>query len=144
MELREIIDSNRYMVLATAGADGRPWATPVWFAHRDHTEFIWVSRPDTRHSRNIAERPEIGLVIFDSTVPMGTGQGAYVEATAALVPEAGHGAALEAFSAESRAQGGGPWSVEDVTSGGPHRLYRAVATAHFVLDDRDQRVTVTL
>ena len=29
---RRIIDANSYMTLATADADGRPWATPVWFA----------------------------------------------------------------------------------------------------------------
>jgi Pyridoxamine 5'-phosphate oxidase len=26
---REIIDANRYMTLATADGDGRPWAAPV-------------------------------------------------------------------------------------------------------------------
>ena len=37
---REIIDSNQYMTLATADADGRPWASPVWFAHERYTEFV--------------------------------------------------------------------------------------------------------
>jgi predicted pyridoxine 5'-phosphate oxidase superfamily flavin-nucleotide-binding protein len=34
---RRIIDANSYATLATADADGRPWATPVWFAERDRT-----------------------------------------------------------------------------------------------------------
>jgi len=51
---RRIIDANRYLTLATADADGRPWATPVWFAPEGYTDFIWVSRPSTRHSTNIA------------------------------------------------------------------------------------------
>jgi nitroimidazol reductase NimA-like FMN-containing flavoprotein (pyridoxamine 5'-phosphate oxidase superfamily) len=77
---RGIIDANRYMTLATADRDGRPWASPVWFAHQGYTEFLWISRPEARHSRNLAVRPELAIVIFDSTVPAGQGQAVYVEA----------------------------------------------------------------
>ena len=31
---RRILEANRYVVLATVDAQGEPWATPVWFAHR--------------------------------------------------------------------------------------------------------------
>src|SRR5688572_12907563 len=72
---RAIIDSSSYMVLGTADEAGLPWATPVWFAHVGYGEFIWVSRTDVRHSLNIALRPQISIVIFDSSVPIGTGQG---------------------------------------------------------------------
>ncbi len=30
---RAIVDGHWYMTLATADASGRPWASPVWFAH---------------------------------------------------------------------------------------------------------------
>ena len=71
---RGIIDANRYMTLATADGDGRPWASPVWYAHQGYTDLYWVSRPEARHSRNLAVRPEVSIVIFDSTVPEGTGR----------------------------------------------------------------------
>ena len=29
---RAIVEANRFMTLATADADGVPWASPVWFA----------------------------------------------------------------------------------------------------------------
>ena len=70
-QARTIVDANQYMVLGTADASGTPWASPVWFAHHDYREFVWVSSPEVRHSRNIAERPQIGIVIFDSSVPIG-------------------------------------------------------------------------
>ena len=54
---RSIVDANLYMVLATADADGRPWASPVYFAVEDYTELFWVSSPDVTHSRNLAVRP---------------------------------------------------------------------------------------
>ena len=79
---REILDTNRYMTLATADGDGRPWASPVWYAHEGYTDLLWVSRPGARHSRNLAVRPELAIVIFDSTVPEGSGQAVYVEALA--------------------------------------------------------------
>ena len=79
---RALIDRSRYMALATADADGRPWVSPVWFAHEDYTEFLWVSRPDARHSLNIEARPAVALVVFDSTVAPRDAQAAYVEAEA--------------------------------------------------------------
>src|SRR5687767_10903877 len=56
---RRIIDSNSYATLATADADGRPWATPGWFAERGVRQFVWVSRTTRRHSQNVAQRAEI-------------------------------------------------------------------------------------
>src|SRR3954467_11368399 len=65
-QAREIVAANRYMVLSTADADGAPWVSPVWFATADGQEFLWISKPATRHSGNIGARPEIALVIFGS------------------------------------------------------------------------------
>ena len=72
---RAILDDANYVVLATADADGVPWASPVWFATEDYRELYWVSYPGARHSENITVRPQIAMVVFDSTVPPGTGQG---------------------------------------------------------------------
>jgi nitroimidazol reductase NimA-like FMN-containing flavoprotein (pyridoxamine 5'-phosphate oxidase superfamily) len=60
-QVRGIVDANRYLTLATADGDGRPWATPVWYAHEGYTDFLWVSRPEARHSRNLVRRPEIAI-----------------------------------------------------------------------------------
>ena len=139
---RRIIDANRYLTLATADADGRPWATPVWFAPEGYTEFIWVSRPSTRHSINIAVRPEVGIVVFDSTVPIGQGQAVYIEAVAEQLPEAGIDAALEVYSGRSEANGGRSWGRNDVLGTSAFRLYRARAAAQYVLDEHDGRVRV--
>ena len=71
---RSIVDDNLYMVLATADADGRPWASPVYFASEDYTEFYWVSSPEVTHSRNLAARSELSIVVFDSQAPISTGR----------------------------------------------------------------------
>ena len=79
---KAIIDANLYMVLGSADERGRPWVSPVYYAHVDYREFIWVSRPETLHSNNLAARPQISLVIFDSSVRVATGPGGEVAAPA--------------------------------------------------------------
>jgi nitroimidazol reductase NimA-like FMN-containing flavoprotein (pyridoxamine 5'-phosphate oxidase superfamily) len=141
---REIIDANRYMTLATADGGGRPWATPVWYAHQGYTDLYWVSRPDARHSRNLAVRPELGIVIFDSTAREQEGQAVYVEALAEELDGAERDEGIAIFSRRSEAGGAAPWGVADVSGPAPFRLYRARASAHFVLAESDERLTVRL
>jgi nitroimidazol reductase NimA-like FMN-containing flavoprotein (pyridoxamine 5'-phosphate oxidase superfamily) len=129
-----LIEASRYLVLATADETGRPWSSPVYFAHLGFTEFFWVSSPDVTHSRNIAVRPEVGIVVFDSQAAIGTGQGAYMSAVAALVEgDAETARGIEAFSRRSVAHGGHEWTSEDVRPGTGMRLYRAAADAHWIL-----------
>jgi nitroimidazol reductase NimA-like FMN-containing flavoprotein (pyridoxamine 5'-phosphate oxidase superfamily) len=144
---REIIEANLYMVLATADDAGRPWASPVYFAASGPAEFFWVSSPEATHSRNIAVRRQVGIVIFDSRVPIGTGQGVYVhgEAEEVVGPERERGIAV--FSRRSLAHGGNPFTLDDVQGGAGIRLYRALATDHSILakDGRpDHRIEVVL
>jgi len=79
---RTIIEANMYMVLGTADKTGRPWVSPVYYASAGYNEFYWVSSPEARHSRNLATRPQVSIVIFDSQAPIGIGQGVYMSAVA--------------------------------------------------------------
>ena len=139
---RAIIDSNRYMTLGTADGSGLPWVSPVWYAPEGYREFFWVSAPGARHSRNLAVRPEVSIVIFDSRAPEGTGQGAYMSALAAEVAEDDLDRGMAIFSRRSEADGALPWKREDALPPARHRLYRAVASEHSVLGPRDERVSV--
>jgi hypothetical protein len=147
--VRDIIEASRYLVLATADATGRPWSSPVYFAHIGLTEFYWVSSPEVTHSRNIAVRPEVGIVVFDSQAAIGTGQGVYMSAVAQLlVLGAGEAAAgVEAFSRRSVAHGGGRWTSEDLRPGTGLRMYRATVDSHWILardGQPDHRIPVPL
>jgi pyridoxine/pyridoxamine 5'-phosphate oxidase len=141
---REIVDANLYMVVATTDDDGAPWASPVYFAHADYREFIWVSKPEARHSRNIAARPRMSAVIFDSTAPIGTGRGVYLAGEADEVRATEAYGAIEVFSERSLSHGGEAWTLDDVTALARLRLYRAVVSEQYVLDEQDQRVGVDL
>lgn len=141
---RQLIESVQYMTLATSDEAGVPWASPVWFAHDEYARFLWVSKPDARHSKNLATRPEAGIAIFDSTVPMGTGQAVYVETTVERLEGEDEQGGIDAFSARSEASGGPAWSVDDIRPPAPLRLYRATATATYVLGANDERVPISL
>jgi nitroimidazol reductase NimA-like FMN-containing flavoprotein (pyridoxamine 5'-phosphate oxidase superfamily) len=140
---RRVVDANAYMTLGTADEGGLPWVSPVWFAHAEYREFFWVSRPDARHSRNLAVRPQVALVIFDSHGPA-TWNALYLSAFAEEVAGADVDERIEIYSRRSRQQGLPEWSREDVQSPARHRLYRAVASERFVLDSRDERLPVGL
>jgi nitroimidazol reductase NimA-like FMN-containing flavoprotein (pyridoxamine 5'-phosphate oxidase superfamily) len=133
---RAIIDANRYMTLATADGEGRPWASPVFYATADYTEFYWISAPEAVHSRNLARRPQVSIVIFDSGVPEGTGQAVYMPATAerVLARDLDRGLAVYPGQAE---HGGVTFTQADVQAPAPYRLYRATVSAHSVLCPRD-------
>jgi Pyridoxamine 5'-phosphate oxidase len=141
---RSIIDSALYMVVATADRSGRPWPAPVYFAHRAYRELIWVSKPGAAHSRNIEARPEVGIVIFDTSVPINSGQGVYMSATAAELTGDDRHDALAAFSQRSIDHGGVAFGIEHVEPSARLRLYRAIADEQWVLDERDNRVAVSL
>lgn len=143
-ELAAILAANQFMTLATADGDGRPWAAPVWFARAGERDLLWVSRPEARHSRNLATRPELGIVVFDSTVRPLEGEAAYLEATAVEVGAAGREAALAAYSRRSTASGLRAWTEADVTGAAEHRLYRARIERAYLLDGGDSRVEVAL
>ena len=140
-EARRVVAANAYMTLATADGDGRPWATPVWFAARDRADFVWVSRPGARHSANIACRPEVGIVVFDSTVAGGAAA-VYVEAEAEEVGDDDRAHALAVVNGRAWEHGIGSWSGPDVTGAAQFRLYRARASRVYVLDEHDGRVEV--
>ena len=144
---RAIIDSNMYMVLETADASGQPWVSPVYFAPEGYTHFYWVSSPEVRHSRNIAMRAQVSIVVFNSQAAIGTGQGVYMSAIAQELTGAELDRGIEIFSRTSLRHGGRQWGTSDVQEPTLYRLYRATTLEHWVLDPAgrpDHRTPVIL
>jgi nitroimidazol reductase NimA-like FMN-containing flavoprotein (pyridoxamine 5'-phosphate oxidase superfamily) len=128
-----IIGANRYLVLSTADERGRPWVSPVYFAADGGSRFFWVSRPGSTHSRNIAERPDVAIVVFDSSVPPGQTSAFFARGRAEEVPPGDVERIVEVFSRASVADGLDPWTVEMVTQPSEFRLYQVHATEASVL-----------
>ena len=78
----EIIKKILYITIASVTEDGKPWNTPVYSACDSDLNFYWASDKNSHHSQNIRTTKNVFLVIYDSTVPEGTGEGVYCQAVA--------------------------------------------------------------
>jgi nitroimidazol reductase NimA-like FMN-containing flavoprotein (pyridoxamine 5'-phosphate oxidase superfamily) len=130
-----LLDANLYLTLGTVDADGRPWTSPVYFVPAGDREFIWVSMTDARHSEHLAERPDVSLLVFDSTVRPYHGRAVYALGHAHELPDDEVDRALEVYPRP----GTGASSVthDDVTGSSPYRFYRAIAEELWVLCPRE-------
>ncbi|MBO2454482.1 pyridoxamine 5'-phosphate oxidase family protein [Actinomadura barringtoniae] len=135
---REILDRNLYVTLGTADGEGRPWVSPVYFATADYREIIWVSALDAEHSVNLAVRPEVSMVVFDSTVPTYHGRAVYMSGVAAVLEgtELDRGVGIYPGAPE---RGASTIEVSDVSGDAPYRLYRATVDELSVLCPREPR-----
>ncbi len=113
---RTLATENSYLTLATVGASGVPWASPVWFAARDLDVFVWASKPGARHPLNIVENPQVSLVIFDSSKAPGTGSALYVTADAAQVDDASLDHMLAIYNDRSVEHGLSVWASAQLRS----------------------------
>jgi hypothetical protein len=135
---RAIIDATLYVTLGTVDPDGRPWTSPVYFAPGGDREFIWMSATDARHSCNLAERPQVSMVVFDSTVPPYHGRAVYAVGEARELSGTDVDRALAAYPRPG-GQDDTPVTREEVTGPAPYRLYRATASDMWVLCPREPR-----
>ena len=150
MIARSIIDSNVYMALGTADETGDPWVSPLYFTASQYAEFYWISSPEARHSRNLARRPQVSLVIFDSRVAVGAGQAVYISARAEELTSGDVEGGLAIYNGRfpnPAELGVRLIKLEDVSAPALFRLYRAVASEHWILDPgarSDVRIAVAV
>jgi uncharacterized protein YhbP (UPF0306 family) len=123
--------ANRYLVLGTVDAEGRPWVTPVFFAALEPDRVCWVSSPDSRHSRNIDSRAALAITVFDSTVEVGRAEAAYFDADAAQLAGDETDSALHALN--SRLPQAKRLSRDDLQPVGLMVVYQATLRRRYVL-----------
>lgn len=130
---KEIISKIIYCTIATTSKDGQPWNTPVYSAYDAQYNFYWTSDQNGQHSRNIAENDKVFLVIYDSTVPEGTGEGVYVQATAKALTD------IEEVRKASKLLAGRknkePRSPEQYLGEYPRRIYKATPIKFWMNSD---------
>src|SRR3990167_9578228 len=81
-QAKEIIARINYITIASVTPDSKPWNSPVFSAYDDDYNFYWGTHKDSQKAKNIAANENVFLVIYDSTVPPGTGEGVFVQAKA--------------------------------------------------------------
>ncbi|MGH8887339.1 MAG: pyridoxamine 5'-phosphate oxidase family protein [Egibacteraceae bacterium] len=149
LKAKQIISEILYITIATVDSYGQPWNTPVYAAYDEGFNFYWASWTESTHSRNIRENPKVCLVIYDSTVPEGTGKGVYMTATAHELTEPNAVAqALEYYYGRVAKP---PPQAPVFLDNSPRRIYKATPQQFWLNDYRlikdmqvDTRVEVYL
>lgn len=72
------INDRMYLTLATVDENSSPWNAPVYSAFDEKYNFYWMSSLTSQHSKNIRLNNKTFAVIYNSTVPEGTGFGVYL------------------------------------------------------------------
>jgi Pyridoxamine 5'-phosphate oxidase len=116
-----LLDANRDLTLGTTSADGRPWTSPVCFAAAGLREFYWISAPDAQVSRNLSERPQVSLIVFDSIVAPYHGRAVYAAGYARQRSGDEVDAGLAVYPGPTR-PGVSPLTRDDVTGSSAYRL----------------------
>ena len=80
------LDEHVVMSLATAGPNGLH-ATNLFYA-RDHLALVWLSDPDTRHSRDLETQPDVAATVAADSADFRTIRGVQMHGLASRVGEA--------------------------------------------------------
>jgi uncharacterized protein YhbP (UPF0306 family) len=79
-----LLEGETTVVLATCGAE--PIATPLFFV-ADGFDLYWLSSPDSRHSRNVAERPRCAVSVHAAVTDWRDIRGLQMEGDASVASE---------------------------------------------------------
>lgn len=134
---KEIISKIIYITIATASKDGQPWNTPVYSAFDENFNFYWSSWKENQHSKNIAENNNVFIVIYDSTVPEGTGEGVYVKAKAYPLSNEGEIRQALALLYTRKNQNPEKRKPEEFLGDNPRRVYKAIPEKFWMNGDGD-------
>ena len=118
---KDIFESVAYLNLATVTKDNKPWNTAVWYAKDSSYNLYFVSPKETIHARNIENRPECFVTIYESTVPEGEGVGVYIEAEVSKVSKPNE--IVKAISCLYKAKKN-KRQIADFISLSPRRMYK--------------------
>ncbi len=130
---KEIIEKILYITIASVSKDGEPWNAPVFSAYDQDYNFYWGTYKDSQKAQNIRHDGKVFLVIYDSTVPSGAGEGVYIKATAKELSEPAE--VRQAFDLLKARHTAPFWEFAAVQDGGPIRLYRATPERAWMNDD---------
>lgn len=133
-----LLAANKYLTLGTVDSYGQPWTTPLYFASAGLRQYYWISETGAWHSRNLAERAQVSLVVFDSTVAPYRGRALYAAGTARELSGDDLDAGLAVYPGPD-SRGATVVTRDDLRGSSPYRLYQATAFDVWILCPRKPR-----
>jgi general stress protein 26 len=130
---KEIIEKIQYVTISSITEEGMPWNSPVFTAYDENFNFYWGTHVDSQKAKNIRSNGNVFLVIYDSTVPSGTGEGVYIKATAQQLSDSAEIKVVFELLKDRHATSF--WDFAAVSEAGPIRLFKAVPQQAWMNDD---------
>lgn len=121
------------MQVATC-VNNKPWNCTLYYAYDDDFNFYWISKKNTRHSREIMKNPNIaGVIAYDQQPPQRAVRGLQFEGKAKLLTGKKEEKASKFYIKQMNRE---KTLLEDIRSGkNPHKFY-GIKPSKFVLFDR--------
>lgn len=141
---KEIIQHNKYMILATCDKAANPWASPVFYAYDKEYNFYFLSAIDSRHGENIEDNPKIGVSIFNSNQRVGLSDGIQMEGAVEILDGKEVESAVEIYSKrlfpESTMKGAERYNPRDYSGAAEFRFFKIIPSKIYItgVDRRDE------
>jgi uncharacterized protein YhbP (UPF0306 family) len=116
----EIIQQIQYTTLATVTPEGLPWNSPVARVYDQDLNFYWFSDKEGQHSKNVRANGQVFIVIYNSTVPWGEGEGVYFQADVVELTDSD-----EVRAARRLSKGPNQDAPDDFMGSAVRRVYKA-------------------
>ena len=63
---KTLLDAAPLCALATISSGGQAYINTMYFARAEPWDIVWISAPDSQHSRNLRARSTAAIAVFDS------------------------------------------------------------------------------
>ena len=134
---KKVINDILYITIATCDKNNQPWNSPVYSAFDKNYNFYWVSWKENQHSKNIKENDKVFVVIYDSTVPEGTGFGVYMRGKARQLESKDAIEIVKSLKLLYSRKSKKPRKIEEFLGSLPRRIYKFVPEQVWVNSEGD-------
>lgn len=137
IQAKKVISDILYITIATSDKNNQPWNSPVYSAFDNSYNFYWASWKENQHSKNIKENENVFVVIYDSTVPEGTGFGVYMKGKSRQLEAKDTMEIVKALKLLYSRKNKKPRKLEEFLGLLPRRIYKFVPEQIWVNSDSD-------
>jgi uncharacterized protein YhbP (UPF0306 family) len=131
--IQDYLKKARAMQISTS-VNNKPWCATVYYVYDKNWNLYWISKPSTRHSKEIGKNAKVaGAIVYDQ-VPSRTVRGLQFEGVAELLSGVEEEVASKVYIKQMSRE---KTLLDDIRSGkNPHKFYR-IKPSKFVLFDRE-------
>lgn len=132
--IRDYLMEVLHLSLATCAED-KPWVCEVHFAYDDRLNFYFRSKPDRRHSIEIAANPNVAGNIIAQHGANEKPRGVYFEGTAEKLTDVDE--THPAYTTYCERFGRGPEILEESRTDTGHGFYKITVETFYLFDARE-------